>query len=200
MKKIIHFMLIMLMASSLYADFKILGGMNFSKYSILPEENNSKWNYKMGFLAGIGLEKKITFKLLLEVDFLFFQKGSKVEFADFPDLKERFNLNVLSIPILLRNKFLYDSSPYVVGGVEFSSILSHEAKLEGEDKVDIKEHSKSLDFGFVFGCGYEIKIQEYLYFFIEARYHLGNKNIISNPVGKQSMKTNSILMIIGIRS
>lgn len=200
MKKIIHFILIMMVVSTLYADFKILGGINFSKYNIFPEENNVKWNYKSGFLAGIGLEKNFTFRTLLEFDILYFQKGSKVEFADFPGLKEIYNLNVVSIPILLRSKFFFDSSPYVLGGIEFSSILSHEAKFEGEDTVDIKKHSNSIDFGFVFGCGYEIKMQEYLYFFIEARYHLGIRNIISDPVGNQSMKTNAILMIIGVRS
>lgn len=200
MKKITPFILIMMMVSALYADFKILGGINFSKYNIFPEENNVKWNYKRGFLAGIGLEKNFTFRTLLEFDILYFQKGGTVKFAEFPGLKEIYNLDVISIPILIRSKFLFDSSPYVLGGVEFSSILSHEARFEGEDNVDIKSHSKSIDFGFVFGCGYEIKMQEYLYFFIEARYHHGIRNIISDPDGNQSMKTNAILMIIGLRS
>lgn len=201
-KKIINFILIIALPSTLYADFKLMGGLNLSKYNISPEEEYVHWNFKRGFSAGFGLEKNLTHNIILEFNFLFFQKGSKVEYADIPDLSTHYSLNVFSIPVLLRSKFLYGSSPYVVGGVELSSIISHKVKFEGEgeDAVDIKENTKNIDYGIVFGCGYEIEMQEHLYFFVEARCHLGLANIISNPVEKQSMKTNAILLLIGFRS
>ena len=177
-----------------------MGGVNFSKYIISPKEDGVKWDYERGLIGGIGLEKSLTSHMLLEVNFLFFQKGSKAEFADFPDLKEKYRINALSIPILLRRKFFYGSSPYALGGVEISSILAHKAKFEGEDAVDLKENTKRIDLGFVLGCGYELELEEHLYLFIEARYHHGLVNIMSNPVEDQSMKNSSVLILIGIRS
>jgi len=200
MKRIINFLLVLTTVSTLYADFKIMGGMNLSRYIISPKEDGVKWSYEYGLLGGIGLEKKFTDRMLLEFNFLFFQKGSKVEFADFPDLKETYRINAFSIPVLLRRKFFYGSSPYAIGGVEFSSILAHKAKFEGEEAVDLKENTKKMDIGLVLGCGYELELEENLYLFMEARYHHGLVNIMSNPVEDQSMKNSTILILIGLRS
>ena len=200
MKKLINFLLILTTASTLHADFKIMAGINLSKYIVSPEEEGVKWGYEYGFLGGVGLEKKLTDRMLLEFNFLFFQKGSKVEFADLPDLKQTYRINAFSIPVLLRRKFFYDSSPYFLGGVEFSSVLAHKAKFEGEEAVDLKENTKKMDIGLVLGCGYELELDENLYLFIEARYHHGLVNIMSNPVEDQSMKNSTILILIGLRS
>lgn len=203
MKKIIIILIsIGVMNSGLFADFKIMGGLNLSKYNILWEDENTEWNYKMGFLVGIGLEKNLTHNVILEFDILFFKKGCSVEFSDFPDLKAKYDINAISIPFLLRikNMFSYGSSPYFLGGIEISAILSHKVKFEKEMAMNIKNHTKSTDFGLVFGCGYEIEMQEQLYFFIEARYHLGIRNIMSNPSEEHGMKTNAILIMIGVRS
>ena len=201
MKRLFNLFLCMLIVStSLHADFKIMGGLNLSRYSVSPEEGNLNWNYKLGFLAGIGLEKKLNYKLLLEFDFLYFQKGSNVDSPSLPDSKWKYNLKAISIPVLLRFKFMDRTSPYVFGGVEISALVDHEVIYEGQEAIDVKEKTKSLDYGLVFGCGYEIELQEFLYFFVEGRYHLGLKNIISTPLEVESMKTNAILIIIGMRS
>lgn len=199
MKKIIIFILIMMSSSSLYADFKIMGGLNFSKYKNITG-SDFQHSYKMGFLAGIGFEKKITQKILLEFDLLYFQKGSKTESNDFPYLKSEYKLNVISIPVLLRYQFLYDSSPYVLAGLEVSSVISHEKKLEGQDLIGIEDATDSTDFGYLFGCGYQIELQEDLFFFIEARYHFGDRNITKNGIGSVIIKTNAILIVVGLRS
>lgn len=184
----------------LHADFKIMGGLNLSKYSVSPNKENMSWNYKLGFLAGIGLEKKLNYKLLIEFDFLYFQKGSKVESSDLHDSKWKYNLKAISIPVLLRFKFMDRTSPYIFGGLEIAALVDHEVIYEGQEAVDVKDKTKSLDYGLVFGCGYEIELQEFLYFFIEGRYHLGLKNIISVPLEVESMKTNALLIVIGMRS
>lgn len=200
MKRFINFILFVVIICPLHADFKIMGGINFSNYNVLPKEANTYWNYKMGFLGGIGFEKNITDKMHMEFDILFFQKGSNAEFSELPDIKWKYRLNVISFPLLLRNKFLDESSPYIVGGAEFSTILSHTAKFSGQEPTDLKESTSHFDFGLVFGCGYEIKLQEYLFFFIEGRYHYGLKNIMSTSFEEQSKKTRSILIIVGIKS
>lgn len=200
MKKFLNLLLCILTVSTLHADFKIIGGLNLSKYSVLPKKENLNWNYKLGFLAGIGLEKKLSYKFLVEFDFLYFQKGSEVESADIADSKWKYNLKVVSIPILLRFKFMDRTSPYMFGGFEVAALVGHEVKYEGLEAIDVKDNTKSLDYGLVFGCGYEIELQEFLYFFVEGRYHLGLRNIISVPLEVESMKTNVILIVIGMRS
>lgn len=189
-----------MIVSVLNADFKIMGGFNLSKYNVSPEEDSMNWGYKRGFLAGIGFEINFIQNIALEFDILYFQKGSKVDSVDLPDFKLKYSLSAISIPVLLRVKFLDGTSPYVLGGVEFSSILSHKIKFEGEEEVDLKESTKSINFGLAFGCGYEIEIQDYLFFFIEARYHLGRTNLISNPVEEETMNPHAILIIVGVKS
>jgi len=201
MKKFITFIIsLMMIVSAINADFKIMGGLNLSKYNVSPEEDSMTWSYKRGFLAGIGFEKNFIQNIVLEFDFLYFKKGSKVESADLPGFKLKYSLAAISIPVLLRFKFLDGTSPYVLGGVEFSSILSHEIKFEGEDEIDLKENTKSINFGLVFGCGYEIEIQDHLFFFIEARYHLGRTNLINNHVEEESMTPHAILIVVGMKS
>jgi hypothetical protein len=101
--------------------------------------------------------------------------------------------------VLLRYQFLYDSSPYVLAGLEVSPVISHKKKLEGQDLIDIKDATDSADFGYLFGCGYQIELQEDLFFFIEARYHFGDRNITKNGIGP-AIKTNAILIVVGLRS
>ncbi|MFB0564939.1 MAG: porin family protein [Candidatus Aminicenantaceae bacterium] len=197
MKRLINFILVMMMIAPLYAEFKIIGGINHSKYNSSPNEENITWSNKFGFLGGIGLERGFTPNLIFEFDFLFFQKGGNARFSD---SKMKYSLNVVSIPILVKNKFIYGTSPYILGGVEFSSILSHKSKVEGEEAEDLKDNTKSIDFGFVLGCGFEIELKEFFYFFIEARYHLGQRNIVSSIVEDQPIRTRAMLVVIGIKS
>lgn len=189
-----------LLVFPLYADFKVMGGMCISKYDVSPESANIQWDYKTGFSGGIGLERNLNPYMFLELDILYFQKGSQSESPGFPDSGAKHKLNVLSLPLLFRSKFLYNSSPYVVGGIEFSSILSHEVVTEGEEPVDLKNDTSSFDFGFVLGGGFEIKIEDHLFFFLEGRYHLGFRNIVASPLSEETKKTKAILILIGFRS
>ena len=174
--------------------------MSISWYDVSPKPADIQWDYKRGFSGGIGLEKSLNPFMLLELDILYFQKGSQSESPGFPDSGAKHKLNVLSLPLLFRSKFLYNSSPYVVGGIEFSSILSHEVVTEGEEPVDLKNDTSSFDFGFVLGGGFEIKIEDHLFFFLEGRYHLGFRNIVASPLSEETKKTKAILILIGFRS
>ncbi|NQT81269.1 MAG: porin family protein [Candidatus Aminicenantes bacterium] len=198
MKRFISFVFIIVITSPLYADFKVMGGINLSKYNN-HELNDFQSSHKLGFLGGIGFEKKITQNMLLEFDLLYFQKGSKAESNDSPYLKSTYNLNVTSIPVLLRYQFLYGSSPYILAGLEFSFINSHEKITEGQETINMKGMTDSSDFGYLFGCGYQIELEEDLFLFIEARWHLGDRNLSKDVVGLV-IHTNTILILVGVRS
>jgi opacity protein-like surface antigen len=198
MKRITCFILYLIVVSGLHADFKIMGGMNLSKYRVLSETEGINWNNKLGFLAGIGLEKDFAPHTILEFDILYFVKGCQVEIRGNSPFK--YDLRVLSLPFMLKIKLLEETSPYVVGGIELSYILSHKIKLEKQAEVDLKENTRSFDYGFVVGFGFELKIEEHLFLFIEARYHQGKVNLISNPGAEESMFTRSILAVLGVKS
>jgi len=150
MKRIVNLILIFVIISPLYADFKIMGGFDLAKFNNHPL-NSFQSSYKIGFLGGFGFEKNITQDLLLEFNLFFMQKGSKALSNDPPYLKSKYSLNVVSIPVLLRYQFLYDNSPYVVAGIESSYILSHTNKVKGQEAIDMKDLTDKSDFGYIFG-------------------------------------------------
>ncbi len=194
MKRIMLMTLLFLVASSLSADFKIMGGLNLSKYT---GDENIIWSYKMGFQGGLGIELDMTYRTLFEVDILFFKKGSRTG----PFLREeRHVLNTVSIPVLLRSKLFHGTSPYVVGGVEFAGIISNIMLRKEKEPVDLEGTLKGFDISVVFGAGFEMEIKEKLFLFIEMRSHLGQKNLLVLPNEDLSRKTTAIVLLIGIRS
>lgn len=202
MKKALFIFLLFVFPSLLPGDFKIMGGADLSKYRTFWEPDNIQWKHRLGFFGGIGLEKKLSHNVLLEFDFMYFQKGSRFHEAGDPLKETKYRLNVLSVPILLRirNRFAYGSSYFVVGGIELCSIFSHKADSGDLEPVDVKDQTSFLDYGLVFGGGYEIELQEDLFFFIESRYHIGLKNILIDPSESESWKTRAVLVMIGLRS
>jgi len=199
MKKALPVILFFSLASMGYADFKIMGGFNLSKYRVSGGNEELEWNNKPGFAAGLGFERNLNPLLLVEFNVLYFKKGSKVKSA--ADASQwTYNLNVVSVPVLFRSKFLYDSSPYVVAGVEFSFITSHQVKSGDLEPLDIKDRTQSFDFGLVFGGGFELKLQDRLFLFVEGRYQLGIRNIVNDPSDPQSRKTKALLILVGVRS
>jgi len=191
MKKFLFIFLSILLVSVTYAHgFKFMGGLNLSKYAVEPEVSGIEWKNKTGFLAGAGIDISLVPNIAIEIDALYFQKGSKVEVLG---VEKDYTLNVISIPALLRIKFLPGPSPYILGGGEFSLILSHEFEEE-----DIKENFKSFDYGLVFGAGFEMTMPG-ASIFIEGRYNIGMNNIKKDPVGDESIKTKAIVVIVGIK-
>lgn len=204
MKRLLTIILTLAFASLSYGDaFKLMTGLNLSRYSVSPQEKNTQWSHKMGFCVGGGFEFDITDHIVMEVDWLLLQKGSRVKFKTSPDVKTNYSLRTISSPIFAQIKFKRDFPFYVIGGGEVSLILSHGLEKEiGEnvDQQDLKENTKSFDFGLVFGCGCEAKVSQFQSFFVEARYQYGLANVLMESQGYESMKTNTILFILGIKS
>jgi len=219
MKKLIFIILSMALVSETFAlEFKFLGGNNFSQYTFVPEtyygfdwytgvEFRTKSNLKKGFLVGGGIEFFFTRNIGVEIDLLYFQKGSNSELLrqGIPYSRTDYSLKVISVPLLLKVKLRPDSSPYILCGCEFSYILSHNSKVSSEElqgqvlfEVNLDEQTKSYDFAVVLGGGFEIKMQGFS-FFIEGRYHLGMRNIISDYYPFESIKTKAEVLLFGFK-
>jgi hypothetical protein len=109
MKKMYLVLVFLVFASWVYAvDFKILGGINLSR-STEPlagpwiEEYSATTQYGAGVLFGAGVEFSLSQSVALEVDGLYFQKGSRLEFRYWDEVVGHSidRMNELSFPVLL---------------------------------------------------------------------------------------------------
>ncbi len=191
MKKFLLVSLTIILVSTTHAyGFKFMAGGNLAKYAVEPEVAGVEWNYKTGFFVGAGIELFSVPNISLDIDGFYFRKGSKYK-STTEELD--YTLDVISITPVVRVKFLPGPSPYVLGGAEFSSILTHKSGT-----TDIKADYKKFDYGLVFGAGYQMSMPGASLFF-EGRYHLGLANILKNPASGESLKTKALVVIVGIK-
>ncbi len=191
MKKFFLIFLTIILVSTTHAyAFKLMAGGSLAKYAVEPEGTGVEWKNKMGFLMGAGIELFSVPNISLDIDLFYFRKGSKFKSAT-EELD--YALNVISITPLVRVKFLPGPSPYVLGGGEFSYILTHKS-----GDTDIKAFYKSFDYGLVFGAGYQMSMPGASLFF-EGKYHLGLANILKDPTPGVSLKTKTLVVIVGIK-
>jgi len=191
MKKFLIIFLTIIFVSATHAyGSKLMAGGHLAKLAVEPETAGEEWKNKMGFLIGGGIELFSVPNISLDIDGFYFRKGSKFKSAT----EERdYILDEISITPVVRVKFLPGPSPYILGGGEFSFILTHK-----RDDVDIKDTIKSLDYGLVFGAGYQMSMPGASLFF-EGRYHLGIANILKDPAPDASQKTKALVVIVGIK-
>jgi len=210
MKRLFIIVMSIALASEAFAQqLKIIGGMNLAKY---PQEPALVWiavagyhhepAYKPGFLGGIGIEFALTRNIALEIDGLYIQKGSHYVYSFNKEGNIKHNLNVISALLLIKFKFLQGSSPYVLGGYEYSTILSHEYSdnLGGQilEKQDVKDFTKSTDDVIVLGGGYEFR-KKAVSFSVEGRYHHGYKNISKGYELYPKITTRALVLILGLK-
>ena len=200
MKKCLFIILIFIFASGAYAQqIKLIGGLNISNYSHeWPREEiwavdanffrSPFRNNKTGFLAGIGTEFDLNDKIAVEVDVVYLQKGSTFTYHTpiFTEITDTYHMTGASLPILIKTRFLPRPFPYIIGGGEFSIILSHSRKyIETgeaggyfETEESILRHIKRFDFGLILGIGFEMKASK-VSCFLEGRYNLGQRNLFT---------------------
>jgi hypothetical protein len=207
---LLFFGMILVLNSSYAQELKFMGGGTLSKYSNTPgigwvnsSAPDSPIGYKSGFLAGLGAELALTKNFAFEVDALYFQKGCRFDFSDaIYDRKMEYFLDMLSFPMLLKLKILRGSSPYILGGGEFSFVLSHKSRIILSGKKmpmeDERESLKSYDIGLVLGIGFEIDVKV-LSFYIEGRYHSGLRDLSKDKLYFTSLHTSALALLLGIK-
>lgn len=206
MRKILFILSMALMSTGLYADgFKLMGGLNLLKYSAKAQEGSFAWSHKLGLCVGGGFEFDLTEsqKIAIEIDgFLVQKKGSRPEQGS-SNVKLTYSLTTLRIPTLARFKPQTSFPLYLLGGSEFTIVLSHSVEREvGESKQqwDIKEFTRRFDLGLVLGCGFEIKMKEFQNLFVEGRFHYGSMNIVGDYEDFSSIRTHVLLFLVGIKT
>ncbi|MHC0442285.1 porin family protein [Flavobacterium sp. 3-210] len=138
--------------------FGIKGGLNISNV-VGGEVENTK--SLVGFHVGGFAEIHVVEKFFIQPELLYSAQGTKVDgpFGSDGDVK----LNYLNIPVLAKY-YIIDKKFNVEAGPQLGILLS--AKAEGED---IKDFTRSVDFGFNIGAGYSFTDN----FSVGLRYTIG---------------------------
>jgi hypothetical protein len=217
MKKYLFIILILILVSGVEAqEFKIIAGPIITNYSnlwpfgIIGPDSNFVKDFKTGLLAGFGIEFRLNKNIAFELDGLYFQKGiAIVEHTPISySFKEVFNLNGFNFPLLVKINPFTGQSPYMLGGVQLSLILSHARtnlrlfpdELEWREswKEDLIDVTKKADFGPVFGLGFEIKLSRGLLFF-EGRHSIGLNNLLKHIYYSYKIRNRDLVIIIGYK-
>ncbi len=200
MNKAAFISIFLIMSCSLFADFKIIAGFDLARYKTESLGNNLTWEHKFGLSGGIGFEENLSRRVIIEFDSLYIHRGSQAVSADDHSIY-KYCLNTISVPLLIKYKLFPHSSPYLLGGSEVFYPLSYKLKQPSNDsEEDLKDDINTINFGLITGCGFEIRLEEHLYFFLEIRYFYGITNIIKNPSGNESQKPEVWLFSIGLKS
>jgi hypothetical protein len=107
----------------------------------------------------------------------------------------------LGAAILAKIRFMPGSSPFVLGGGDVGYILSQKATAVVNGTTTEEDISKNINrtyYGLEFGGGYELEMSSLALIF-EARYLLGLANQIKNPTNNDYIKSNALVVMVGIK-
>ena len=167
---IICIVIILFIFSFQSAAFSQLGFRKGIKvgYNLATLSGDEDVDSRKAFAAGLGIEFNFLSLLSFQVDAIYSPRGAS---SDGTELK----LTYLSIPMVLKKKFFpMGMHPYIMGGPEFSFLLSAKS-----GDADVKDSLTSEDLAFVLGGGLEFSfIGKSAY--AEVRYSYGLNNINKN--------------------
>jgi opacity protein-like surface antigen len=132
---------------------------------------------KIGFNAGAFTEISFSDKFIFQPELLFSAQGAKFEESE-GNATVSIKVNYLNIPLML--KYGVTDKLFLEFGPQLGFLLSAKSKYEvaygGETdsgEQDIKDSSKSFDFGLNFGASFDVAEK----IMIGVRYNLGVSNI-----------------------
>ncbi|MBN1274158.1 MAG: outer membrane beta-barrel protein [Candidatus Aminicenantes bacterium] len=198
MKRYIILFLVVMTVIPLYGEFKILAGIDFSRYQLYQDDAEDIWGHtRWGLTGGIGFEHRIFDFLWLEFDLTVIQKGSRLE-SEEGDVFYRYQ--AASAPFLLKWKPFFHTSPYLLGGAEIQYGLSHKRNLKQDETEDIKSSTNLFGWGIAVGAGLEWKFKEHLFLFLEIRYSNGMSNLEGGFLNIKALKSRTLIFYMGIKS
>lgn len=192
---LVVFALVIFMCSAASAEgmmFGVKGGLNLA--NVMGEDTGGS-EMKMLFGGGIFMNYAFSEEMSLQPEVLFMMKGTGIEGLD----DSGFKFSYIDIPVLFKYAMPTDSGfvPALFFGPYISMLMSAKAELLGVE-VDIKDETKSLDFGLVIGAGFDYAMGEGA-FTLDVRYALGLTTTMDiEGVDEQpDMKNVGIMFLLG---
>lgn len=177
----------------------VLGGLNLASCDIDPLEGGMEISNLTAFGFGCVLDYSLNEFITLHLEPMYLQKGAK---GDWEIFEFESKAAYIEIPVMLKYAFgTTEIKPYVIAGPTIGYLLSATTKMSGggySEEEDIKDVTKSLDFGLCFGAGVSVPMSNNS-IFLEARYALGLTNINDDPDDPDTdVKTKGIQIFAGI--
>lgn len=178
--------------------FGVKGGLNIS--TLVGDTDGLDVKSLVGYNVGAFAAIKINEKFTVQPEVLYSTQGAKFQNAGadvngtFYTGDIDFKLSYINIPVMFKyyanEKINFELGPQI----GFLTSAKTETKLDGFNqtvKQDAKDFFNSVDFGLVFGAGYDFTE----HFFVDARYNLGLANIAKTEDGDNSKLKNSLFSI-----
>lgn len=181
---------------------KLMGGLSMDNVNLsetLPAD--AKKTSKMGFMGGLGYEGGGM--IAFEMDLLYRPGGTVLKSTD-PANKEKITISgtAVTLPIMLKVRFLRGTTPYVLAGGEVGYLLNQKVVVTAADgtttEEDTTDHVNRLVYGLVFGGGVELQAGG-MNLLLEARYLLGLSNLIKDPEPGAYMKPTALTFMLGVK-
>lgn len=166
--------------------FGVKGGLNYSTLNNMDDAE-----YKAGFSAGVFADIAIpATPVSVQPELLYTTYGAGFENTDL-----KMNLSYLQIPVLVKFGFPTPvANPHVFFGPYMGFLLKADVKAD-DFSMDIKDETKSTDFGVAVGAGIDIKK-----FTVGLRYTAGLTNIDDPESGSaEDFKNGAFGLTVGIR-
>jgi len=155
-----------------FAQLNLKAGLNLANQSFEASGISIDASSKVGFLLGVNYEAELSESIALRPGIQFTLKGSKFEFFG---TSVSSNFSYIEVPV----DFVYKSGSLSVHAGPYLGLLMA-ASSDGED---IKDVTKSIDFGLNFGAGYNFGLIG-----VGVNYGLGFSNITEDPEGSAKNK------------
>ena len=181
---------------------KLMGGLSMGNLNVSEEiPAAAKKTSKMGFMGGLGYESGG--QIAFEMDLLYSPGGAVFKPSD-PALKAKLALSgtAITMPIMLKVRFLKGTTPYLLAGGEVGYILNQKVVATAADgteaEEDITDEINRLYYGVCFGGGFELQAGGMNVLF-EARYRLGLSNLVKEPEEGEYVKATALSFLLGFR-
>jgi hypothetical protein len=209
MKKLTLLLLVMLWCSQTFSQVKKQSiGFEFSPtLRSLRGMIGDYYKSDLGFSAGLTYQYAIKNCFSLKSGIIYDKKGASLKMDLYDDenhyvgkVSNKANYNYVVIPLLAslsdkKNHFSISSGPYL--GYLISLIEKNDAEdISGKGKKNLTKGSERLDFGWIFGIGYDFAINEKIGMSLVVRDDLGINNLSKDPL---TLRTNSLGLRVGLK-
>ncbi|MEW6412903.1 MAG: porin family protein [Candidatus Zixiibacteriota bacterium] len=173
MRRIVIVLAVVLLTAA-FAQATELGfkaGLNLANLTGDVENNKAMMTFGGGAFAKFMVAPQI----FIKPEVVYMMKGTK---GDSDDFDEKMKFNYIEIPVLLGYQFPTQGSvsPSLFVGPAVGILMSAKYELEGVE-VDIKDFTKSTDFGLVLGGGVDFGLGTSGKLAFDARYTVGLTNL-----------------------
>ena len=157
-------------------------GVDYTHYWGKNVQHGGQLNYQ----AGLFMEYRFTNKFSVAPEVVFAAQGGKYDTKILGvDFKETDHVNYINVPVMLKYYVIpelsIDFGPQVGFNVYSKNTLEVKAGDEGGKKTtDMKDYTKSVDFGLGLGLTYNIAKDV----FVQGRYTMGLTKVFDGPEGK----------------